>query len=323
MTNLQPLSLALRNEVKKFLEHYTNPGDRLLLAISGGYDSIALCHIMQSLHQEHGVTFSTLTVDHSLQELSSDWTRNTVAHIQAMGVREAESVQVKVDIDSPEGLEAAARAARYEALQTRANEIGARAILLAHTLDDQAETVLLRLAQGASTNSIAAMRQIQGNLWRPLLNVRRSTLREYLSDFSLEAIDDPHNHDSRFTRVRVREELMPNLIDVLGKDVVKALATTARLAAIDADTLDFITDSRYADVVLQGEVQCELLKRELPAIQHRIIHRWLSEQGSPRCSNEHVKDALRLASESQLKGPLRVPGIEIVKESGTLRAVRS
>lgn len=323
MTNLQNHSLSARNEIKKFLETHSSPGNHLLIAVSGGFDSIALSHLVFSLREELGIRVSTLTVDHSLQENSAHWTEQTVLRLKEFGISEAYSVKVEVDLNSENGLEAAARSARYQSLQAKAQEIQADAIVLAHTLDDQAETVLLRLAQGASTNSIASMRAIQGNIWRPLLNVRRSTLRGYLEDVGVSAVDDPHNYDRRFTRVRVREELIPLLLDVLGKDVVNSLSVTARLAAIDSDTLDVITDTRYEIVVSDDEVKCERLQEELPAIQLRILYRWLGEIGSQRFGNEHVFAVLRLATENQLKGPLRVPGSEIQKVSGTLRAVRS
>jgi tRNA(Ile)-lysidine synthase len=284
---------------------------------------MALSHLVFSLHEELGIRLSTLTVDHSLQENSAQWTEQTVLRLKELGIQDAYTAKVEVELNSENGLEAAARSARYQALQAKALEIYADAILLAHTLDDQAETVLLRLAQGASTNSIASMRAIQGNLWRPLLKVRRPTLRGYLEDVGVPAVDDPHNYDRRFTRVRVREELLPLLLDVIGKDVVNSLSVTARLAAIDSDTLDVITDIRYEIVVSDGVVNCERLKEELPAIQLRILYRWLGEIGAQRFGNEHVFSVLRLATENQLKGPLRVPGSEIQKVSGTLRAVRS
>ena len=323
MTSLQPASLAARNDVKKFLEKHTQPGERLLIAVSGGFDSLALAHIVQSLHEELGISISALTVDHSLQEQSQVWAEQTIDRLKNFGILDATAKKVQVDIESPDGLEAAARDARYRALQEFASNCGAVAILMAHTLDDQAETVLLRLAQGASTQSIAAMRPLNGNVWRPLLNIRRGDLRTYLNDFNIDAIDDPHNYDRRFTRVRVREELLPLLIEVLGKDVVNSLARTALLARIDSDTLEALTDKRYEEVVLSSQVQCEQLKVELPAIQLRILYRWLRELGGPRFSHEHVEGILRLALENHLKGPLRVPGFEIQKDSGTLRAVRS
>lgn len=323
MTNFQPSSLSVLNEVRKFLEKHTKPGDRLLIAVSGGFDSLALAHMAQNLGEDLGISISALTVDHSLQEQSHAWAEQTVRRLKNFGILDATSRRVQVDIESPDGLESAARSARYQALQEYATEIGAVAILVAHTLDDQAETVLLRLAQGGSTQSIAAMRQIHGNVWRPFLNVRRADLRTYLRDLNIDAIDDPHNYDRRFTRVRVREELLPLLTEVLGKDVVNSLARTALLAGIDSDTLDALTDKPYEKAVISSEVQCERLRMELPAVQLRIVHRWLRELGCPRFSHEHVEGILRLALENHRKGPLRVPGFEIQKDSGTLRAVRS
>ncbi|MEN9922567.1 MAG: tRNA(Ile)-lysidine synthase [Actinomycetota bacterium] len=321
MTKLHPESLQARNEVGKFLKEHASPGQRLLLAVSGGFDSLALAHMVMHFQEEVGYLVSALTVDHALQEQSAQWTKATVERLNNLGI-DATSVMVKVDLQSAEGLEAAARAARYEALEKHAAFIGAEAILLAHTLDDQAETVLLRLAQGGSTNSIAGMRAVSQNLWRPLLGVRRNVLREYLTQHHIDAIDDPQNYDRRFTRVRVRQELLPQLIDVLGKDVVGTLATTAKLAGLDSDALEVLTDTRFAEVITENAVDCEKLRQELPAFQYRIVYRWLKSIGSMRQSFEHVELTVRLANQNQMKGPIRVPGLEIHKESGTLRAVR-
>ena len=134
--------------------------------------------------------------------------------------------------------EAAARAARYAALDQAAKHHQATAVLLGHTLDDQAETVLLRLARGSGTRSLAGMPERRGLYRRPLLGLRRATTAAACAGLGLDPWQDPHNHDFRYTRARVRHRLMPALEEVLGPGVAQALARTASQLRADADCLD-------------------------------------------------------------------------------------
>jgi tRNA(Ile)-lysidine synthase len=136
------------------------------------------------------------------------------------------------------GNEAAARAARYDALDKTARDCDAKTVLLGHTLDDQAETVLLGLARGSGSRSLAGMPKHRGVYRRPLLGLRRATTAAACAELGLDPWQDPHNHDFRFTRARVRHQLIPALEEALGPGVAEALARTAGQLRADAECLD-------------------------------------------------------------------------------------
>ncbi|MBO0831660.1 MAG: tRNA lysidine(34) synthetase TilS, partial [Actinobacteria bacterium] len=144
------------------------------------------------------------------------------------------------------GPEGAARRARYAALDQAADTTGAAAVLLGHTLDDQAETVLLGLARGSGARSLAGMAARSGRYLRPLLAIRREQTIAACGALGLTPWDDPHNGDPAFTRARVRQQLMPALTQALGAGAVTGLATTAELLRADADALDWIATAEIA-----------------------------------------------------------------------------
>jgi tRNA(Ile)-lysidine synthase len=164
------------------------------------------------------------------------------ATLRGLGLDPVRSVSVTVD--GPGGPEAAARAARYAALEKAAADAGAAAVLLGHTLDDQAETVLLGLARGSGPRSLAGMPPRRGLFVRPLLGVRRSVTAEACAALGLSVWSDPHNADRRFARVRVRLDALPALEAALGPGVTEALARTAGQLRDDAEVLDEIAAER-------------------------------------------------------------------------------
>jgi tRNA(Ile)-lysidine synthase len=174
------------------------------------------------------------------------------------------------------GPEAAARNARYAALDQAAQSTGTARILLGHTLDDQAESVLLGLARGSGARSLAGMAPTSGRYLRPLLDIRRDQTRAACTALGLEPWDDPQNHDPALTRARVRSQLMPALEEALGPGVAEALARTAGLLRADADLLDGIA---AADADRLGGLAAALAKgwstAELAALPEAIRYRLL------------------------------------------------
>jgi tRNA(Ile)-lysidine synthase len=175
-----------------------------------------------------------VTVDHGLQEFSSERATALAARMCDLGLAPALAVAVTPAKDN----EAAARAARYAALDQAAGSHRATAVLLGHTLDDQAETVLLGLARGSGGRSLAGMPARRGLYRRPLLGLRRATTAAACAGLGLDPWQDPHNHDFRFSRARVRHQLIPALEEALGPGVAQALARTANQLRADADCLD-------------------------------------------------------------------------------------
>ncbi|NED21826.1 tRNA lysidine(34) synthetase TilS, partial [Streptomyces sp. SID9913] len=168
-----------------------------------------------------------------------------------------------------------ARDARYAALDAAAERHGATAVLLGHTRDDQAETVLLGLARGSGIRSLSGMAAVSGadgRYRRPFLQLDRQTARRACMVQSLPVWDDPHNADPAFTRSRLRHEGLPALEKALGKGVVEALARTAQLSRDDADALDAWA-SRAEDGVRDsdGRLECAGLHALPPAVRRRVL----------------------------------------------------
>ncbi|GAA3122481.1 tRNA lysidine(34) synthetase TilS [Planomonospora alba] len=228
-----PAVADVRRAVRLALDDL-EPGDLVLAACSGGADSLALAAALAFVAPRAGLRGGLLTVDHGLQS-GSDRRAAEVARLP-LGLDPAEVLTVRVGTAG--GPENAARDARYAALSEAAARLGAAAVLLGHTRDDQAETVLLRLARGSGTRSLAGMPARSGVYRRPLLGLGRATTVAACAALGLVPWEDPHNRDDRYTRVRVRRRLLPALEEELGPGVAEALALTALLCRDDADALD-------------------------------------------------------------------------------------
>jgi tRNA(Ile)-lysidine synthase len=188
-------------------------------------------------------------VDHGLQDGSAGVAAGVAARLSAMGAR----VRVhRIEVRGPGGTEAAARTARYAALRA-ARPHPAAPVLLGHTLDDQAETVLLGLGRGSGARSMAGMRAWDEPWLRPLLDVRRTATRAACAAQDLPVWDDPHNADTRFTRVRLRHEVLPLLEDVLAGGVAGALARTATQLREDDEALTAVADDLLARAATGGD----------------------------------------------------------------------
>ncbi|HEY0812308.1 MAG TPA: tRNA lysidine(34) synthetase TilS, partial [Pseudonocardia sp.] len=215
----------------------------LVVGCSGGADSLALTFAVAAVRGADGVR--ALVVDHRLQDGSAERAAATVALLAEHGIA---AKTESVDVSGPGGIEAAASRARRAALLA-ARPHPDSPVLLGHTLDDQAETVLLGLGRGSGARSLAGMRRWSAPWLRPLLAVRRSVTRAACAELDLPVWDDPHNVDPRFTRVRLRHEVLPLLEDVLSGGVAEALARTAAQLREDTAALDEIATSLLADAL--------------------------------------------------------------------------
>jgi tRNA(Ile)-lysidine synthase len=217
-------------------------GALVLVACSGGADSLALAAAAAFVAPRLGLQVGGVTVDHGLQPGSADRAAGVAVLLGRLGLDPVRSVAVTVppagSAGGDAGPEAAARAARYHALDAAARDYRAAAVLLGHTLDDQAETVLLGLARGSGGRSLAGMAARRGCYRRPLLAVRRAATRAACTELGLEPWQDPHNSDFRYARARVRHQALPALETALGPGVAEALARTASQLRADAECLD-------------------------------------------------------------------------------------
>jgi tRNA(Ile)-lysidine synthase len=236
-----PAVAAVRSAVRASIADLAR-GDLVLAACSGGPDSLALAAALAFVAPRMGLRAGGVTVDHGLQEGSGSRAASVVAVLSGLGLDPVRGIAVTVPAGG--GPEAAARTARYHALAEAAAELGAAAVLLGHTLDDQAETVLLGLARGSGPRSLAGMPRRRGTFRRPLLGVRRPVTAEACEALGLEPWEDPHNADRRFARVRIRLDALPALEAALGPGVPEALARTADQLRADAEFLESISSER-------------------------------------------------------------------------------
>jgi tRNA(Ile)-lysidine synthase len=233
-----PATAELRAAVRICLADLA-AADLVLVACSGGADSLALAAAAAFVAPRLGLRVGGVTVDHGLQPGSADRAAGVAALLGQLGLDPVRSVAVTVpSARGGAGPEAAARAARYHALDAVARDHHAAAVLLGHTLDDQAETVLLGLARGSGGRSLAGMAARRGCYRRPLLAVRRAATRAACTELGLEPWQDPHNSDFRYARARVRHQALPALEAALGPGVAEALARTASQLRADAECLD-------------------------------------------------------------------------------------
>lgn len=236
MPGPDPAVAATRSAVRRVLAGAG--GQRVIVACSGGADSLALAAAVAFEAPRASVPAAAVVVDHGLQTGSDQVATQAAQQCAALGLEPALVVRVQVS-EQGTGPEDAARTARYGVLADAAQDLGASAILLAHTRDDQAETVLLGLARGSGLRSIAGMATFdpQRRLVRPFLDITRAQTEAACTAQGLSWWDDPHNTDPRYTRVRARQ-ILPALEEALGPGVVAGLARTASLARSDADGLD-------------------------------------------------------------------------------------
>lgn len=230
-----PAVASVRRAVRQVLAELPD-GALALVACSGGPDSLALAAAAAFEAPRCGRRAGALTVDHGLQQGSSRRAAALVPLLQRLGLEPVQALPVQVADGG--GPEAAAREARYHALDGAATRLGAAAVLLGHTRDDQAETVLLALARGSGARSLAGMPAASGRYRRPLLGIDRASTRAACAAEDLAPWDDPHNTDLSYTRPRIRHEALPALERALGGGVAPALARTAELLRDDADALD-------------------------------------------------------------------------------------
>jgi tRNA(Ile)-lysidine synthase len=269
----------LRRAVAAFAKSHRIADARWCVALSGGPDSLALTAVAAADRPT-----TALIVDHGLQVDSRAVA--DVARDQALTLGCVDAQVLSVSVGRAGGPEAAARDARYAALQAARD--GAP-VLLGHTLDDQAETVLLGLGRGSGARSIAGMRPYQPPWCRPLLSVRRSVTRAACEELGLLPWHDPHNAESRFTRARLRSEVMPLLEDVLGGGVAEALARTAAALREDCDALDAVAGDELAAAVGGGGLDTARL-RELPeAVRRRVIRGWLLAGGATNLTDKQIR----------------------------------
>ncbi len=312
---LGPARLQLVNAIHAAL--HTSDG-ALLVACSGGADSLALAAAATVVAGRRSCSLAAVVVDHGLQAESAAAATDAAAQLSAFGIDDVRVLPVSVgDVGGPE---AAARAARYAALRAEAARTGST-VLLGHTLDDQAETVLLGLARGSGIRSLAGMASRIGPFLRPFLDVPRSVTEAACGELGVMPWRDPHNADPTYARARVRHRVLPLLEAELGPGIAAALARTAELAREDADLLDRLAADSQADVMVAGELDCAGLANLPPALRSRVLRTWLDARGARDLGQVHVAAVEALVVDWHGQGAIDVPGLAVRRVAGRLTAV--
>jgi len=314
--SLHPSVAAVRLAVRRTLAAL-DPGDTVVVACSGGADSLALLAATVFEASEGSWRVIGATVDHGLQEGSAEHADRVAGQMRALGV--AESVTARISVQAPGlGPEAAAREARYAVLAEIAERFSARVVLLGHTLDDQAETVLLGLTRGSGGRALSGMRRAFEVYRRPLLDLRRADTETACLTEGIEFWTDPHNSDQEFTRVRVRTKVLPMLEAELGPGVAATLARTADLLRADTEYLDAVADAALesaveSDLEEDGEqvgLSVSALEQLPDAIRSRVLRLAASRAGAlpAQLFHTHVLAIDRLVTDWHGQKWVELPG---------------
>ncbi|MEU5875480.1 tRNA lysidine(34) synthetase TilS [Glycomyces sp. NPDC047369] len=351
MAKLPPAVARLRAAVREGLDGLPT-GSLVLVACSGGPDSLALADTAAFCAPRMGLRAGLVSVDHGLQDGSAERAAAVADWARGAGLDPAEAVRVEVGADG--GPEGAARTARYAALDAAAERHGAAAVLLGHTRDDQAETVLLALVRGAGPRGIAGMRAVRGRYRRPLLDVARTDTHAACAERGLRPWADPHNEDPRYLRSALRPAL-DSLVAVLGEGLVANLARTAALVGEDTDYLDAFAlaaldecrdagaaggdrwgvggpgggsadgGSSGGEAADRGALDAKRLAALPGPVRTRALRAWVLESGveGAELNHRHLAAVDALVADWRGQGPAFLPGgIEVSRADGRLRARR-
>lgn len=304
-----PHTLAVRRSLRRFLDAYAGrTGGHIVCGVSGGGDSVALA--AACVHA--GLQVTTVTVDHGLQDASAQVAEDAARTCTALG---ATAATVRVQVTGAG--EAGARAARYRALGEYAD---GRPVFVAHTADDDAEGLLLSLARGSGTGSLAGLRELAeehpvvdaGAAWlgRPVLGVSRADTLGSCAELGLPVWHDPHNESPEILRSRVRNELLPLAREILGERVGESLARSARMLREDADLLDAL-----AGEVLAGEnagdtaLPVDALAGRAAPLRRRVLRQWLggADGAAGPLTSRHLDALDALVADWHGQGGVAVP----------------
>ena len=299
-------------------------GDLVLVACSGGADSLALAAATAFEAPRAQLRAGAVVIDHGMQPGSAAIAGETAHKLSVLGLFPVEIRTVNVGTDG--GPEAAARTARYAAIDEVVEQTGANAVMLGHTLNDQAETVLMGLARGSGGRSLNGMASVSGIHLRPLLGITRETTEKFCAESGLQPWHDPMNQDEAYTRVRVRKNLLPMLEAELGPGIAEALARTADTLREDEEVLAELALDAYKKVAREKATQINIGVEEfkaLPlAIRHRLIALAAVVLQAPMLARVHILAIDALVDDWHGQKPLTLPGIR-VERTGEIIALHT
>ena len=317
----------LRRAVREWAQQRgVSEGSLYLVALSGGSDSLALAWALALEAPGLGIRAGAVIVDHQLQPHSAEVARASADQASDVGLAPVMIKTVTVGVDG--GPEEAARQARYQAFSESVRETGASGILLGHTRDDQAETMLLGLTRGSGPSGLKGMAPSNGSLHRPLLGLTRQSLQSALVDAGLTWWDDPHNDDESFTRVVVRKSVVPYLEEKLGPGVAASLARTAQLFRDDSEALDSLAETFFDSAVTihtltHQSLEVASLEQQQPAIASRALRRLVMSVGGGAPAYAQMQQVLGLLQRWSGQSALDLSGASLERKDGHIHAHQS
>ncbi|MDR3128122.1 MAG: tRNA lysidine(34) synthetase TilS [Bifidobacteriaceae bacterium] len=314
--NWDPERPEIKNELSEII----------LLGVSGGADSLALAAVMSKVAHKYKFKTAAIIVDHQMQKDSDKVAEKAVEMARKAGVDYTKKVPVKVNVKAY-GPEGSARFVRYVAFLNATEEFKTLSVFLGHTLNDQAETVLLGLARGSGTTAISGMREQSGLFWRPFLDITRRETEEICKELDLAYYNDPTNGsldkiDKNYPlRSQIRHTLLPVMREVLGKDVERQLAKTAQLVGDDDETLDTLAELDFAEIVLDEptnsvvKLDVSVLSSYPKGISSRFIKIALDnlDMDMSRLLNAHFEQIYELIYNFKGQKPLNLPHISVFR----------
>ncbi len=308
-------TLTARQAVRPWVE---SAEARILLGVSGGADSMAMAMASLQESKKAGIDLVAIIVDHQLQDSSAEIAASARSELIRLGFQTVEIMNVTVELH--DGLEASARRARYQAFDAAIAKYQADYLFLAHTRNDQAETVLLGLARGSGTRSLSGMAPVSGRLVRPFLDIDRHTTEAVCQENEIKVWQDPHNSDLVYTRVRVRHQVLPVLEEQLGPGIHSALARSAKILRQDADALDHLA----TEFILSRDphsLEIQDLIALPQAIRARVLRLAIYAVGASAgsLSAEHLAPIEALITDWHGQGAISLPnGVKVARISGRL-----
>jgi tRNA(Ile)-lysidine synthase len=312
-----PALLELRKAVRFWFQKL-EANSKVCIGVSGGADSLALAIAANLEAADLNLDLVAVIVDHGLQENSADVAATTKKKLEVIGY--SNIFVGKANVLVTDGIEASARRARYLVFQQALETYGAKIFLLGHTKNDQAEGVLLGLARGSGTKSLSGMAEISGPFIRPFLNIDRSTTQAACDESGIEYWIDPHNSNTEFTRVRVRESILPLIEKEIGPGIIDALSRSAKILREDATALDEWAERVFAEVD-PAEIEISFLS-DLPiAVRSRVLRLAIYAAGAPSgsISATHLEPIEAFVSDWRGQGHTSLPGgVKVCRISGRL-----
>ena len=312
-----PALLELRQAVRFWFEKL-EPNSKVCIGVSGGADSLALAAAAKLESKNFSIDLVAVIVDHGLQANSAEIAEFTKQQLIKLGFEDIFVGRASVQIT--DGLEASARRARYKVFQQAIETYGPNTFLLGHTKNDQAEGVLLGLARGSGTKSLSGMQEVSGIFVRPLLGIDRATTEIACHESNIEYWVDPHNSNQDFTRVRVRENILPLLENDIGPGIIDALARSAKILREDAIALDEWAENVFRQVEPM-DIEISILATLPVAVRSRVLRMAIYAAGAPAgsISAAHLEPIEAFVSDWRGQGHTSLPGgVKVCRISGRL-----